>query len=63
MTAPTPDDPRVVALIREVHASAKAAGYDDPIWGSVVTLAMAVVGAEDESGAGRHPKGKASGGI
>lgn len=56
----TPDDPRVAALIRETHTQAVASGYSDPLWGTVVTLAMALVGLGDEAPAGRHPKGKAS---
>ena len=56
-------DPRVNARLKELHAAAKAAGFEDPIFGAVVIAATALVGLEDEMRAGRHPKGEASGSV
>lgn len=57
-----PSDPCVIAKVRELYRGAVEAGYDDPIFGGLVIAATALVGLEDEMSAGRHPKGRASGG-
>lgn len=56
-------DPRVNARLKELHAAAKAAGYEDPIFGGLVIAATALVGLEDEMRAGRHPKGMGVSGV
>lgn len=55
-------DPRVSAKVKELHASAKVAGFEDQIFGALVIAATALIGLEDEMPAGRHPKGKAGAG-
>ena len=60
---PFPPDSAVAEKIREFCADAVAAGYDDPLWGALVIASMVVVGLERELPTGRHPNGKASGGV
>jgi hypothetical protein len=57
----SPSDPRIAARIRERHADALAAGYEDPIWGALVITIMAEIGIEDEAPRCRHPEGRGLG--
>ena len=56
-------DPRVSAKIRELHADAISAEFENPIWGALVIAAIALVGLEDELRDARHPKGRGSPGA
>lgn len=51
------DDPRVSAMIRDLHRQAVDAGADDPIFGALAIAAMALVCLEDEAPQSRHPRG------
>ena len=53
-------DPRVSAKIRELHADAISAEFENPIWGGLVIAALALVGLENELRDARHPKGRGS---
>lgn len=55
-----PKDPRIAVRLRERHAEAKAAGFEDLIWGALVISIMAEIGLEDEAPNGRHPRGRGS---
>ncbi len=55
------DDGLVSAKVRDLHAAAKAAGYDDPIFGALVIAATALVRLEDELREARHPRGRRNG--
>ncbi|TBW33337.1 hypothetical protein EYW49_20475 [Siculibacillus lacustris] len=39
--------PTVSSLLREAHAAALAAGYEDPLWGTAVILAVALAELSD----------------
>lgn len=57
------DDPRVAARVRALVDDAKAAGFDDRLYGAVVIAAAALVGLEEELRSARHPRGAASGAV
>ena len=57
------DNGAVSARIRDLHAAAKSAGYEDPIFGALVIAAMALIRLEEEAVRGRHPDGKGGSGC
>lgn len=46
MTMITTATPRETEMIRELHAEAAAAGFEDPVWGALVIAAKALVDLE-----------------
>lgn len=56
-------DPRVQAKIRNLHAAAVSAGFENPIFGGLVIAAMALIRLEEEAVRGRHPDGKGGSGC
>lgn len=63
MTVHLTDDPEVAERVSEMIDAARAAGYERPLYGALVIAVAALVGVERKMPAGRHPEGKASGGV
>lgn len=57
------DDPRVTSRVRALIDEARAAGFEDRMYGAVVIATTALVGLEEELRSARHPRGAASGAV
>lgn len=51
------NDPRVAAMVKDLHRQAVESGSEDPIFGALVIAAMALVRLEEEAPRSRHPEG------